>query len=135
MHLRNPLIAQLVTLAFILNFAVLSGVFYDFHWESFIPLEFFLFIYLYEKGRYKSSLLVLALGALTLQVFPFMAGSYLLYRFVDEITSRRGEVKGSKSRAALMPFFTLILAGLNHKQSVGIRGKPVKVRDGYGNED
>ncbi len=110
--IERKLLAQLVTIGFILNFAVLSGVFYDFHWEAFIPLEFFMFIYFYEKRRYKLSVATLALGALTLQVFPFMAGSYLLYKFVDVILSRKGQDKSISTNNILLPVFFAILAGL-----------------------
>ena len=75
----------LISIVFVAGFAVMSGIFYDFHWEAFLPVEFFTFIYFTSRRRMTGSFLVLLLGSLTLEVFPFMAGSFLLYRlFVNE---------------------------------------------------
>ena len=72
-------IPLLITLVYLTNFAVLSGVFYDFHWEAFLPMEFFSLIYLFSEKRYVLASIPVVLGALTLEVFPFIAGSYLIY--------------------------------------------------------
>lgn len=78
---RNQTVSLLISIVFLSSFAVMSGVFFDFHWEAFLPLEFFSFVYFTHKRRYVLSGLTLLLGALTLEVFPFMAASYLLFAF------------------------------------------------------
>lgn len=81
-RLRDTKISLLVAVIFISGFAVLSGVFYDFHWESFIPLEFFLFVWLISRRKFLLSAIVIIVGSLTLEVFPFLSASYLLYLFI-----------------------------------------------------
>lgn len=78
---RSQTVSLLISIVFLSSFAVMSGVFFDFHWEAFLPLEFFSFVYFTHKRRYVLSGLTLLLGALTLEVFPFMAASYLLFAF------------------------------------------------------
>ena len=78
----------LVSIVFVSGFAVVSGIFYDFHWEAFLPVEFFTFVYFVSRGKLTGSFLVLLLGSLTLEVFPFMAGSFLLFQlFAGENTA------------------------------------------------
>ncbi|MDE1878998.1 MAG: DUF2079 domain-containing protein [Euryarchaeota archaeon] len=49
---------------------VLSSNLYDFHLEAFVPLELFLFLWLWRRAKYLPAAVVAALGALTLEVVP-----------------------------------------------------------------
>ncbi|MBX8634855.1 MAG: DUF2079 domain-containing protein [Thermoplasmata archaeon] len=66
-------------LLFLFGMGTLSSVFYDFHWESMIPAEFFSFYLLYSSGRYRYAAAILALGSATLEIFPFLAAAVVLY--------------------------------------------------------
>lgn len=81
--LSSPLIVFMVLL-FLLNFSIISGLLYDFHWESLIPVEFFsLFLLVLEK-RYYQSLAVFAIGCLTLEIFPFILVGIVFYFLVTK---------------------------------------------------
>jgi uncharacterized membrane protein len=73
-------------LLYVVNFAVISALFYDFHWEAFIPLEFLCFFLLVQRRRYALSLVPLLAGMFTLEVFPFLAAGVILYFLVDRLT-------------------------------------------------
>ncbi len=62
---------------------LISATMYDFHWLSFLPLFTFLFFYLMLDRRIVLSILILILGSLTQQVFPFIASSVLLYLYAE----------------------------------------------------
>ncbi|MEM0134085.1 MAG: DUF2079 domain-containing protein [Thermoplasmatales archaeon] len=67
------------SLLFLLNFSIISGLLYDFHWESLIPVEFFsLFVLLLNK-KYSFAILVFIIGCLTLEIFPFILAGISLY--------------------------------------------------------
>lgn len=68
---------------FLVNFGLISGMLYDFHWEMFIPLEFFTVFYLMMKKKYLLSLIPFAIGCATLEVFPFLMVGIVLYFIVD----------------------------------------------------
>ncbi len=72
-------VAFAFVLLFLLGMGTLSSIFYDFHWESMIPVEFFSFYLLYSSGRFRLAAAVLAIGSATLEVFPFMAASVVVY--------------------------------------------------------
>jgi uncharacterized membrane protein len=61
-----------IIVVYLICFAVISGLFYDYHWEAFIPVEFLSLFYLFERRRYAWSLVPASLGVLTLEVFPFL---------------------------------------------------------------
>lgn len=69
--------------AYLLCFGVTSALLYDYHWESFIPLEFLSMFYLLSIRRYTYGLVPLLAGCLTLEVFPFLAIGLILYLAVD----------------------------------------------------
>lgn len=73
----------LVVVFFLLNFGTISALFYDFHWEAFIPLEFFSAYYFMSKKRYFYAFLVSILGIFTLEVFPFLFFGLTLF-FLSE---------------------------------------------------
>lgn len=65
--------------AYLFSFTLLSAVFYDFHWELFLPVEYLTMFYLIRKQRYALSLIPLFFGVVTLEVFPFMAAGLIIY--------------------------------------------------------
>jgi uncharacterized membrane protein len=85
---RRRLLLFLGILVYLTNFVILSGLFYDFHWEAFIPLEFFSFFLLVHRRRFLLSLAPLFAGMLTLEVFPFLAGGIILFFFVERLGGR-----------------------------------------------
>ena len=113
----NHKISLLITVLFISNFAVLSGVFYDFHWESILPLEFFTFIYLYSKGKYWLSLILVIIGSMTLEVFPFLVASYLIYPLIfpaDNHSIPADEVLTHSNRLRAVSFAIILLTGMTY---------------------
>ncbi len=80
---RSPALLFLAVGLYLVSLPALSSLFYDFHWESFLPLESFGLFYLLERRRFAWSLFPLLAGSLTLEVFPFVAGGILLYFLVS----------------------------------------------------
>ncbi len=72
-----------VVLLYLFSFPIIASQFYDFHFEAFIPLEFFFLFYLVMEKRVWSSTGVIAIGSMTLEVFPFLSLAVLLYFFFD----------------------------------------------------
>ena len=70
---------------FVTSFPVISGLLYDFHWEAFMPLEFLTFFILFRSRRYAWSLLPLAGGVLTLEVFPFLVAGIALLMLYERV--------------------------------------------------
>jgi uncharacterized membrane protein len=66
-------------LVYLLNFGLISGLLYDFHWETFLPLEFFTMFYLMLKKKYLISLIPFIIGCCTLEVFPLLTAGGLMY--------------------------------------------------------
>lgn len=86
--MRSRSHAYLLVAVYLSGFALLSGLLYDFHWEAFIPLEYFSFYYLLARRRLVLSLIPFAAGALTLQVFPALAGGVLLLLLIGSLRHR-----------------------------------------------
>ncbi|MGA8275607.1 MAG: DUF2079 domain-containing protein [Thermoplasmata archaeon] len=66
---------------------ILSGDLYSFHVESFIPLELFTMIALWQAGRYRLGLLMAGLSFVTLEVAPvfvFFIGVFFLVPEIEE---------------------------------------------------
>jgi len=70
---------------YLIGFTVISALFFDFHWESFIPVEFLSFYYLVERRRYAWSIVPALLGMLTLEVFPFLIVGVVLCGLADRV--------------------------------------------------
>jgi uncharacterized membrane protein len=86
--IRSRTVIFLVLALFLSSFAVISSLLYDFHWEAFLPVEFLTFWLLLERRLYWYALVVLAIGCVTLEVFPFLAAAaavLLLYIRVREL--------------------------------------------------
>ena len=65
---------------------------YDFHWMSLIPLEILTLFFLLTRKRYLSSIAVIAMGSLTLEVFPLLTLGILLFFYYEDIISK-GDLK------------------------------------------
>ena len=74
-----------VIFLFLFNFFIISSILYDFHWEAFVPVEFFTFFYLVINRRYKLSILIIILGALTLEVIPLLMAGLFAYLFLERV--------------------------------------------------
>ncbi len=80
----SSLLIIFIVLLYLLNFSIISGTLYDFHWESLIPVEFFsLFLLVLEK-RYYLSLGIFAIGCMTLEIFPFILVGIVFYFFITK---------------------------------------------------
>ena len=66
-------------IVYLFNFGLISGMFYDFHWEMFLPVEFFTMFYLLQTRRIALSLIPFIIGCATLEVFPFLSAAALIY--------------------------------------------------------
>ena len=75
--------SYLISLLFLLNFAIISAIFYDFHWESFIPVEFFTSFLLMFQKKYSFAAVMLVVGSCTLEVFPFLMVGLALFFIVE----------------------------------------------------
>ncbi len=95
-ELQSKTLLFLVLGLYLISFPVVSALLYDFHWESFIPLEYLSFFYLYRQRRYLWSIVPLLFGLTTLEVFPFLIGGVSLLVLVERIDAR-----GLRPRALL----------------------------------
>lgn len=92
-------LALAVAVLYLASFAVISGLMYDFHWEAFLPLEFFTFFVLVERRKFALALVPFAFGTLTLEVFPFLAGAVavlLLYERAAALRFRGSHFLGDR---------------------------------------
>ena len=74
---------------YLASFGVVAGLLFDFHWEAFLPLELLTFFLLIRRERTLLSLIPLAIGTLTLEVFPVLAGGVLLLALYERAESHR----------------------------------------------
>ncbi|MEM0136648.1 MAG: DUF2079 domain-containing protein, partial [Thermoplasmatales archaeon] len=129
----------LSSIVYLLNFYLLIGMFYDFHWESFLPLEFLVTYYLLLSRRYKLSLIPFVAGCATLEVFPFlMIGMILYFAYEDygprllliwkRITEANGKIYISYLVLAVLAY-VMIRVGQDVliPHLLGIGGSPVAV--------
>ena len=109
-----PSLTIFVVLIFILNFSIISGVFYDFHWESLVPFEFFsLFILILEKRYYLASL-VFVTGCLTLEIFPFILVGVIFYFFVTKYIRNSNTTSLWSDIPNNVLFFFLVIAIISY---------------------
>jgi uncharacterized membrane protein len=101
--------AVLFAVLFLFSMAVLSSIFYDYHWEAFIPAEFLFFYYLMSVRRYRWALIPFAIGSLTLEVFPLLAGAVSIYFISEGIFPLTGKEWMEKNRQFLL---FLVLSGV-----------------------
>lgn len=81
---RNPIFIYGSIIVFFTNFALISGLFYDYHWEAFLPVEFFTIFLFFSKRKYKLALIPFIAGCLTLEVFPFLMMGIILYFAMED---------------------------------------------------
>jgi uncharacterized membrane protein len=109
-----PSLTIFVVLIFILNFSIISGVFYDFHWESLVPFEFFsLFILILEKRYYLASL-VFVTGCLTLEIFPFILVGVIFYFFLAKYIRNSNTTSLWSDIPNNVLFFFLVIAIISY---------------------
>lgn len=77
--LDNRLLIFCVVIAYLLNFALISAMLYDFHWEAFIPVEYLSMFYLLYRKKYVLGLIPFFLGDVTIEVFPLLVGGMAIY--------------------------------------------------------
>jgi uncharacterized membrane protein len=70
---------------FLLNFAIISALFYAYHWEAFLPAEFLWFYYLTRRRSYRLALVPMVAGILTLEVFPFLVAGLVLLVILERL--------------------------------------------------
>ena len=84
---------------------ILSSNLYDFHLESFLPLELFTFFLLWTRARYAEGFLVAILAFLTLELTPLFILAFLVFLYFDQgitllqriwLTLRRSRASPSK---------------------------------------
>lgn len=81
-------VQYLLILLFLFNFITVSSLLYDFHWEAFIPLEFFSFVYYLYAGNYKIAALFVLLGAITIEVIPLLMGGMVFFLLIERFYHR-----------------------------------------------
>lgn len=84
----RPAPALLIAALYLTCAPLLLANLYDFHLESFLPLELSLLYYLWLTGRYRWGLLVATAACLTLEVVPFLVAAVALVFLLPPI--RRG---------------------------------------------
>lgn len=112
--LRRLELALSLTALYLVAFAVLAALMYDFHWESFLPVEYLTFFLLVNARRYRLALVPLAVGTLTLEVFPFLAGGVLLLAIAERSRVVRFHLRAllrDRSTQMLIAIAVLALAG------------------------
>lgn len=90
--------ALAITGLFLVSTPLLVANLYDFHLESFIPLEIGVVFYLWLTGRYRWGGLAAAVSMATLEVMPFMIGAIALYFLIPPV---RESWRQWKTRRAL----------------------------------
>lgn len=81
---RNPIFLYGSILVFFTNFALISGLLYDYHWEAFLPVEFFSLFWFVSKRQFRLAVVTFIVGCLTLEVFPFLMMGIILYFAAEE---------------------------------------------------
>jgi uncharacterized membrane protein len=109
---RVELVGSILLLYFV-SFAILAGLMYDFHWESFLPVEILSFFVLVSRGRYSLSLVPFVMGTMTLEVFPFLAVAVVLLVLVERGQLLRFSWRAMlKDRPVRIMLAFLVLAGV-----------------------
>lgn len=103
--------AFIFTIPVLLNFAIISAMFYDFHLESMIPLEFLTLFYFAIRKKYIWTSLIFVLGCLTLEVFPFLSAGLGLYLLMLYFTERRRNIP-KKASGITFPFVLIVASGI-----------------------
>ena len=70
-NLSSSLVFPLLAL-YLVNFGVIAALFFDFHWEVFLPAELLWFYYLFRRRSFALALVPTAVGFLTLEIYPVL---------------------------------------------------------------
>lgn len=77
--IEDKKIIYLILGVYLLNFSLVGSLFYDFHWEIFLPVEYFTFYYFVSHKKYLLSVVPFIIGCGTLEVFPLLSIGVFLY--------------------------------------------------------
>ena len=77
-----------VTILYASNVGYIASQMYDFHWMSLIPVEILTLFFLVARKRYAASAAIIAIGSLTLEVFPPLTLGVLLFFYYEDIISK-----------------------------------------------
>ncbi|MCL4333030.1 MAG: DUF2079 domain-containing protein [Candidatus Thermoplasmatota archaeon] len=83
MIIGNAKFAFLISLAYGSSAILFGAALYDYHWLSYVPLESFVFFILMMRKRFLLAFIMLVIGSLTQEIFPFVAASITLYLFLE----------------------------------------------------
>lgn len=97
----------LLIIVFLLNFSVMSALFFDFHWESLIPFEFLMLFYFLNSKKYPQAFVIFVMGCMTLEIFPFILLGISLFLFIDNYLRQREE--GSKRTNNVLFVFVIFV--------------------------
>ena len=101
-----------VTIIYVTNVGFIASQMYDFHWMSLMPLEILTLFFLLARKRYLASLAIIAIGSLTLEVFPLLTLGILLFFYYEDIISR-GNLKQNylTARSISIIFLSVLSVG------------------------
>ena len=101
-----------VTIIYVTNVGFIASQMYDFHWMSLMPLEILTLFFLLTRKRYLASLAIIAIGSLTLEVFPLLTLGILLFFYYEDIISR-GNLKQNylTARSISIIFLSVLSVG------------------------
>ena len=99
----------ILVIVFLLNFSVMSALFFDFHWESLIPFEFFMLFYFLESKKYPQAIVTFIVGCMTLEIFPFILLGISLFLYIDHYLHRRaGDYQKTHNELFIFVIFVII---------------------------
>ena len=101
----------LLIVVFLLNFSVMSALFYDFHWESLIPFEFLMLFYFMESKKYPEAILAFIFGCMTLEIFPFILLGISLFLYIDNYLPESTE-RSEKQGMNLLTFIFFVIISI-----------------------
>ncbi len=96
---------------YLLNFPLIASSFYDFHWMSLMPFLLFSLFVTVKERRFYSSISLVVIGTLTLEVFPFLALGILLYFYLENSGLRvSGIIRNIKKKESILLYGIAILS-------------------------
>ncbi len=97
-----PRLALAAPILYLTSAAVLAANLYDFHVEAFIPLEFFGFLFLWNRRQFLAGTLVALVAFLTLEVVPALIFFAALYFVVEAFPFAPRRAPGDLPRPSLV---------------------------------
>lgn len=102
-----------VVIFYLSSLPLVTSILYDYHWESFIPVEALFFYYTLTREKYLYSGLILLIGSATLEVFPFLAAGFVLFDLSNRLSMREARLSNRVFRYGIILLFTTIIAYLS----------------------